>query len=294
MTEINRSRPVLEVNGLCKEYPGFLLDNVSFSLAPGTITGFVGRNGAGKTTTLRCLLDLVHPTRGEIRFFGQPYNGDLLEIRQHVGFASGTTNYYMQKKLSVLSAVTSSFYTNWDGERHNQLMEQFSLDPDKTPAQLSAGMKVKYSIATALSYHASLLILDEPTSGLDPASRADLLEIFLQLVENEGVTILFSTQITSDLEDYADNIIYIREGQIIADESLESFTGKYRMVKFGEKPSDSDGLIGLRRIRGGWDALVCADAVPAHCAQRQATLNDIMIHVDNSRPQRRKPERSQS
>lgn len=273
------TKPVLEVKRLCKRYPGFLLDNVSFSLKPGTITGFVGRNGAGKTTTLRCLLDLVHPTSGEIRFFGHPHGVDPSIVRQHVGFASGTTNYYMQKKLSVLSAVTSSFYTNWDDARHARLMQQFSLDPNKTPAQLSAGMKVKYSIATALSYHASLLILDEPTSGLDPASRSDLLEVFLELVETEGVTILFSTQITSDLEDYADNIIYIREGQIIADEALTTFTDRYRIVKFAAMPANDTGLLGLRRIRGGWDALVSAGTVPAGGTVRDATLNDIMIHM---------------
>lgn len=275
----DKAAPVLEVRGLRKEYPGFLLDDVSFALRPGTITGFVGRNGAGKTTTLRCLLDLVHPTAGQISFFDQAYGADTRDIRQHVGFASGATNYYMQKKLRVLSAVTSSFYTNWDAERHKELMERFALDPNKTPAQLSTGMKVKYSIATALSYHASLLILDEPTSGLDPASRSDLLEVFLDLVEKDGVTILFSTQITSDLEDYADNIIYIRAGKIIADEPLTEFTDKYRMVKFARKPEGSPSLIGTRRIRGGWDALVLTKDVPRGAQVRSATLNDIMIHM---------------
>lgn len=273
-------RQVLSVSNLCKKYPSFTLDNVSFALEAGTITGFVGRNGAGKTTTLSCLLDLVHPTSGDIRFFGQPYGSDPREIRQHVGYASGTTNYYMQKKLSLLSRVTSTFYVNWDWQRHEELMKRFELDPTKTPAQLSTGMKVKYSIATALSYNASLLILDEPTSGLDPASRSDLLEVFLDLVEKDGVTILFSTQITSDLEDYADNVIYIRQGKIIADEPLHSFTQKYRMAKFETMPQDKGELIGLRRIRGGYDALVPAGTALPGAQIRPATLNDIMIHMD--------------
>lgn len=274
--------PVLEVRNLCKKYRSFTLDHVSFSLQQGTITGFVGKNGAGKTTTLSCLLDLVHPTSGEVLFFGRRYKEDTSEIRQRVGFASGSTSYYMQKKLSVLSSVTSTFYRDWDETRHADLMRRFSLDPSKTPNELSMGMRVKYSIATALSYHAPLLILDEPTSGLDPASRADLLEVFLDLVEEEQVTILFSTQITSDLEDYADKVIYIREGRILADEALTTFTDSYRMVRFQEKPADTEGLIGLRRIRGGWDALVRAGHAPAGAQQRPAALNDIMIHIESS------------
>lgn len=271
--------PVLEVRDLSKKYPGFLLDNVSFSLKPGTITGFVGRNGAGKTTTLRCLMDLVHPDSGTIRFFGSAYGADPGEIRQHVGFASGTTDFYPRKKLGELSRVTGEFYSDWDEQRHTDLMERFSLDPAKTPSELSSGMKVKYSIVTALSYHAPLLILDEPTSGLDPASRSDLLEIFLELVEEDGVTILFSTQITSDLDDYADDIIYIREGRLIADTALESFTDEYRMVRFAERPVGFAGLIGVRRIRDGFDALVRADRLPTEGQIRPATLSDIMIHM---------------
>lgn len=272
-------KSVLEVKNLCKHYPTFDLEDVSFTLEPGTITGFVGKNGAGKTTTLSCLLDLVHPSSGEICFFGESYSKNPAGIRQHVGFASGTTDFYRQQKLSVLSAVTSMFYENWDKKRHAELMERFELDPDKTPAQLSAGMRVKYSIATALSFHASLLILDEPTSGLDPSSRSDLLELFLDLVEKEGVTILFSTQITSDLDDYADKVIYIRNGRIMADETIAAFTGAYRMAVFSSRPQSSQDLIGLRRIRNGFDALVSASFVPPDAELRPATLNDILIHM---------------
>lgn len=270
---------VLEVRHLCKRYPTFELQDISFCLQSGTITGFVGRNGAGKTTTLRCLLDLVHPASGEILFFGEPYEKAPVQIRQHVGFASGTTNFYPQKKLRLLSEVTSMFYENWDTERHQELMQKFGLDPEKTPAQLSAGMRVKYSIATALSFHASLLILDEPTSGLDPASRSDLLELFLDLVERENVTILFSTQITSDLEDYADKVIYLRNGRIIADATIADFTNAYRIAVFSEDPGNRSDLIGLRRIRGGYDALVSAADAPSNAAVRPATLNDILIHM---------------
>lgn len=267
---------VLVVHDLCKRYPHFELEDVSFSLYPG-ITGFIGRNGAGKTTTLSCLLDLVHPDSGEILFFGQPYTDDPAGIRQRVGYATGTTAFYPHKTLATLTNVTKTFYSRWDDAVYNSLMDRFSLDSRKTPAELSSGMKVKYSIATALSHHASLLILDEPTSGLDPASRADLLEVFLELVENEGVTILFSTQITSDLEDYAGRIIYIRSGRIVADSGLEEYVGGFRLAYTSERPPASE-VIGSRRIRTGWVSLQRQDMTPPPGARiGPANLSEIMI-----------------
>lgn len=268
--------PILTVKNLCKEYPHFRLEDVSFSLEPG-ITGFIGRNGAGKTTTLSCLMDLVHPDSGDISFFGEPYYKNPIGIRQRVGYATGTTSFYPHKTLAVLTGVTKTFYSRWDDDRYSDLMKRFSLDPRKTPSELSSGMKVKYSIAAALSHHASLLILDEPTSGLDPASRADLLELFLDLVETEGVTILFSTQITSDLEDYAGRIIYIRDGRIAADSGLEAFVERYRLA-YTEKKPERGTVLGTRRIRTGWVSLLRTDMLPPAGAEvRPANLSEIMI-----------------
>ena len=270
------STPILTVQNLCKRYPHFFLDDVSFELHPG-ITGFIGENGAGKTTTLSCLLDLVHPDSGEVCFFGKPYSDDPADIRQRVGYAAGTTTFYPHKPIAVLTSVTRTFYDRWDEAVYHRLMDRFHLDPRKTPSQLSSGMKVKYSIACALSYHAQLLILDEPTSGLDPRSRADLMELFLEIVNGEDVTILFSTQITSDLEDYADRIIYIREGRIAADSGLESFLNRYRLARTKERPP-VDAVLGSRRIRGGWLSLLRADAPPLPEGQiGPASLAEIMV-----------------
>lgn len=268
--------PVLSVRNLCKRYPNFFLDDVSFALQPG-ITGFIGRNGAGKTTTLSCLLDLVHPDSGEIRFFGELYGADPQGIRQRVGYAAGTTAFYPHKTLAVLTDVTRRFYRDWDDQVCAGLLERFALDPRKTPDELSSGMKVKYSIAMALSHHAQLLILDEPTSGLDPASRADLMEVFLELVEKEGVTILFSTQITSDLEDYAGRILYISGGRIIADSSLDAYLDRYRLAYTDVEPAPGS-VIGSRRIRTGWVSLLGAGAeAPKNADVEPATLSEIMV-----------------
>ena len=213
---------VLEVQGLCKTYPGFRLDNVRFSVAPGSILGFIGRNGAGKTTTLKSLLHIVHPDAGEIRFFGLDLSAHEREIKQRIGYAGGAVDFYKRKPIRVLADVTRGFYENWDEAAYKRYMEAFSLDEGKTPAQLSEGMRVKLSLTLALSHRAELLILDEPTSGLDPVSREELLDAFTFL-RDKGVAILFSTHITSDLEKCADHISYISKGKLLASEGMQDF-----------------------------------------------------------------------
>ena len=284
MTMTAHNEPVLEVRGLCKRYAGFALRGVSFALRPGRITGFVGRNGAGKTTTLKCLLDLAVPSAGEVRFFGRPFAQDELAAKQRLGFVLGGFGYYPQKKLAAITAVTRRFYANWDDAVYRRYLARFALPEDKTPKQLSDGMRVKYALALALSHHAELLILDEPTSGLDPVSRDELLGIFLELCRSEGVTILFSTHITSDLERCADDILYLRRGELVEQGTLAEFADRYRLVRFAgaQPPADcADRLIGCRPEREGCAALVRADRLPLPGGEvRAATLEELMIFLE--------------
>ena len=209
---------ILRLDGLCKQYPAFQLDSVSFSMEAGTIMGLIGRNGAGKTTTLKSMLHLVHPDAGQITICGLDMDTDERAIRSRIGFVSGGASYYQRKRLRELTDVTKDFYPGWDGERYARLVRQFSLDESKRVCELSEGMKVKYQLAVAMSHKAELLILDEPTSGLDPVSRDELLDTFLTLCEQEGVSILFSTHITSDLDTCADTITYIQNGRVAVSE----------------------------------------------------------------------------
>jgi len=213
---------LLEVEGLTKTYPKFQLRDVTFSLEKGSIMGFIGRNGAGKTTTLRSLLGLVHPDAGAVRYFGLDFRANEREVRQRIGFSAGGVSWYGRKKLGDLAAAVRPFYARWDEAAWQHWLSLFELDADKTPSQLSEGMKVKLDLALALSHRAELLLLDEPTSGLDPVSREELTEIFLHL-KKQDVSILFSTHITSDLEKCADSITYIRQGRIAATGALSAF-----------------------------------------------------------------------
>ena len=214
---------VLKVDHIDKEYPGFQLQDVSFSMESGTIMGFIGRNGAGKTTTLKAIMNMVHVTGGKVELFGLDIKENERAIKQRVGYAGGAVDYYKKKKISKLINITKRFYDSWDETVCGKYMELFSLDENKTPSQLSDGMKVKLNLVIALSHGAELLILDEPTSGLDPFSRDELLDIFRYL-KSQGISILFSTHITSDLDKCADDITYIRDGRIVYTGSIEKFT----------------------------------------------------------------------
>ncbi len=270
----------LYVRGLCKSYPSFQLKDVSFTLEAGKITGFIGRNGAGKTTTINSILSLVKPDAGEVLFSGLSDTEHSREIREKLGFVSAGMTYYTRKKLRAITGITKIFYPGWDEKAYREHMTAFGLDEEKTPAELSNGMKIKYALALALSHGADLLILDEPTSGLDPISREELVEVFLKL-RDMGKTVFFSTHITSDLEKCADRILFIRNGELKADDSLDHFRRSYRVLECtGEIPAEAQAhACGICRIRDGYTVLLpegYADMPDA----REATLEEIMVHLE--------------
>lgn len=206
---------IVSVKNLCKEYPSFRLQDITFSLDEGTVTGFIGRNGAGKTTTINSMLNLTHPDSGEIQYFGVPLKGNEAQIKQRICYSTGAISWYPNKPIRLLADVIRRFYPTWNEGAYRKYLSLFELDESKTPQQLSEGMKVKCNLLLALSHRAEVLILDEPTSGLDPFSRDELLELF-RMLRKEGIAILFSTHIVSDLEKCADHILYISRGRMIA------------------------------------------------------------------------------
>lgn len=238
---------IVEIKNLNKSYPSFKLQNVSFNINEGEITGFIGRNGAGKTTTIKSVLNLIHNDGGEINYFGKPLSGNEGEIKQLIGYSTGTVTWYPRKRIKDIAAIIRKFYDNWDEASYRKYLEMFSLDENKAAFELSQGMKVKCTLLFALSHKAKVLILDEPTSGLDPFSRDELLTVFKAL-KNDGIAIFFSTHIVSDLEKCADNIVYISKGKIVAALSKSEFV--HNFSKGGETLEDTI----LRIERGGENA----------------------------------------
>ena len=234
---------VVEVRKLVKQYPSFKLEEVSFDIGEGRITAFVGRNGSGKTTTIKAMLNLVHPDSGTISFFNKPLSLNEAEIKQRIGYSTGTVSWYPRKKIGDIIQILKNFYDTWDEKLYRKYLDLFSLDESKKPIELSEGMKVKFNLLVALSHRCEVLILDEPTSGLDPFSRNELLKIFTEL-RDDGVAVFFSTHIISDLEKCADDIVVISKGRIISDTALTNFTEKYSEP--GESLEDT-----LLRLEGG-------------------------------------------
>ena len=198
----------LEVRELTKVYPEFTLDKVSFFVKQGHISGLIGRNGAGKSTTIKGILRLIN-AEGSVSVFGKDFLKEEMAVKQTIGYVGGGFRYYPMNTLAAIRKAYAPFYPTWNQSKYEKFLSQFELIENKKVKELSEGMKVKFALALALSHGAKLLIMDEPTSGLDPLSREEFCDIILQLVREEGVSVLFSTHITSDLMRIADDIYHL-------------------------------------------------------------------------------------
>ncbi|MDR1472967.1 MAG: ABC transporter ATP-binding protein [Lactobacillales bacterium] len=224
------SENILEIVNLTKKYDNFCLNSINFSIKKGTVTGFIGINGAGKTTTIKSIAGLVIPNSGEIHIFGEAMNSKNEGIlRDRMGFLLDGEYFYPDLSVKKQAEIFSHGYSSWDQEKFNAFTDRFYLPLKQKLKELSRGMKMKFSLALALSHHAELLIMDEPTSGLDPLVREEFLTIIKDLAK-EGVSVLFSSHITSDLEKIADNIIFIHKGEIILNEDIHTLKSSYFTV----------------------------------------------------------------
>jgi ABC-type multidrug transport system, ATPase component len=272
----------LDVRNLNKQYPNFQLKDVSFQLEQGYIMGFIGANGAGKTTTIKSILNMIQVDSGEVYMMGKNIADHELELKQEIGCAFGGTDFYTRSKLKTLTDVTKKFYKNWNDEAYYSYLKRFKLDENKKIAELSTGMRVKYSLAVALSHGAKLLILDEPTSGLDPVARDDLLDVFQELIVGGEVSILFSTHITTDLEKCADFITFIDNGRIVASSEKHEFMESYRLVSGSESQLDQvkARLISYKSSSFGFTGLIHAQDFDPSTGLNSTTpsLEEIMIY----------------
>jgi len=224
----------LRVENLTKSYPSFTLRDVSFTLERGRIMGLIGKNGAGKSTALKAILNLVTPDGGSIQVLGRPFPAEELDCKRRLGVVLGGVGFYQHKRLRSITDVTRRFYPSWDQTAYTRYLEEFDVDESKRVRELSAGMRVKYQIAVALSHQAELLIFDEPTSGLDPVSRDELLTLFRAIAADGKRSILFSTHITSDLERCADDITYIKDGRLLSSAPKADFAAAFRHLRTPE------------------------------------------------------------
>lgn len=272
---------ILEINGLKKSYADFQLSDLNLSIAPGTITGLVGANGAGKSTTIKLILNLIHRDAGSIRIFGMDNLEQETAVKERIGVVFDEPCFHDILTPVQISGYMGGLYPRWDAGRFQRYLKDFGLPDKKTIKDFSRGMKMKLSIAVAMSHGAELLILDEPTSGLDPLVRDEILDMFLEFLQDEKHAILLSSHITSDLDKIADTIALLDHGRLLFHEEKDELRDKYALVKGSrEQLAALEGqLVGLRENRFGFEGLCRREDVrqlPDLAADRP-TIEEIML-----------------
>jgi len=249
----------IELRNLTKAYPQFTVDHVSLEVKKGFITGLIGPNGVGKSTLIKMMLGMVRPDSGSVKILGLDMPKDELEIKQRIGIVSDDCFYYEHLTVSDSMKMIAPFYKKWNEKKFNRYLEQFELSPKKKVEDLSKGMKVKFSLAIALSHEAELLIMDEPTSGLDPVFRRELLDLLADMMQDENNSIIFSTHITTDLDRVADYIAFINRGKLVFNEAKDEVLDRYAILKGDQQLLDSDvrnKFVGIRETAVGFEGLV--------------------------------------
>lgn len=270
----------IEVANLRKKFPQFQLVDVSFQLPTGTIMGFVGENGAGKTSTIKCLLNLLQKDSGEVKLFGLDHVEHDIAIKEQIGVVFD--DLYVPETLNAtqINHILEKIYANWDEAYYVELLKRFKIPIKKPIKQLSRGMRMKLSIAMALAHHPKLLILDEPTSGLDPIVRDEILDLFMEFMQDEDNSILFSTHITSDLEKIADYITFIHEGEIVFSKNKDELLYDYGIWKGTVEQSKElpeHAKVRMRKNAFGIEILVNRKEVNNAFHLDKPSIEDIML-----------------
>ena len=248
----------LVIENLSKTYPGFALREVSMTLPRGSIMGFIGENGAGKTTTIKLILNMLHRDSGRILVLGKDNRKEEKAVKECLGVVLGDLNLPETMNGIKINSMMSGIYSHWEEAAFFSNMDRFGLKKEMKIKAYSRGMKMKLSIAIALSHGAQFLVLDEPTSGLDPIVRDEILDIFLDFIQDETHSIFVSTHIVEDLEKIADYITFIHNARILLSEDKDSLLERFVILRGPREcfaafePSE---LIGYKENRFGAEAM---------------------------------------
>lgn len=277
----------IEIRGLCKKYKNhysswFKLDDVSFDLPCGCIMGLIGENGAGKSTTIKLLLDIIKRDAGTVKILGEEVNPLSDKIKNDIGVVLDEPCFPDSLSADNVGKIMAKTYDNWDSRKYYELLSRFDIEPQKKFKSLSKGMKIKLSIAVALSHNARLLILDEPTNGLDPVIRSEIIAIFNEFTRDPTKSVLISSHIVSDLEKICDYIAFMHKGKIILcaekDRLLEWY-GVIRCTADDLERINPEAIIGKRESPYGVEAVVERRAVPAEMEISPVGIEDLFVFI---------------
>lgn len=269
---------ILQVKNLTKQYTDFKLDQVSFSVPKGTIMGLIGENGAGKSTTINAILDLIRKDEGTVTFWGQELSS-AKHLKEDIGVVFDGINFYETLTPAKIGKIGNAAYKQWDTHMYQEYLKRFQLSTNKEIKTFSKGMKMKLCIAFALSHKPKLLIMDEATSGLDPVMRDDILDVFLDFVQDENHSILMSSHITTDLEKIADYITFIHQGKVLFCKTKDELRYHYGIIRCGAAlfdQLDKEEVLAYRKDDYQWNVLV-ADKEQARRKYKNAVVDDATI-----------------
>lgn len=279
---------ILEVKNLKKEYKDFSLENINFQLDRRYIMGFIGPNGSGKSTTIKLIMNLIKKDSGDIKIFGMDNIRHEKEVKEKIGFVYDENYFYDHVNIETMKKIIASFYKGWSDKIFNKYLKTFDLDPKKKIKNLSKGMKMKFSLALALSHNAELIIMDEPTAGLDPVFRREILDILYDLIQDENKSVFFSTHITTDLEKIADYITFINKGKMFFSENKDEVMEKYALVKGGIDFLNEETkkyFLGINKNSFGFEGLTTSANIIKEITKKgeliieKPSLEDIMVYT---------------
>ncbi|OPJ57723.1 ABC transporter ATP-binding protein [Clostridium oryzae] len=271
----------LEIKNLTKKYSGFKLDNVNITLPTGCIMGLIGENGAGKSTTIKLILDLIHRDSGTITILGEDNKKDLKAAKEDLGVVMDESCFPENLNIKDINKILKNIYKNWSEEDFKTYTKRFDLPQQKIMKEYSRGMKMKLNIAVALSHKPKLLILDEATSGLDPVVRDEILDVFLEFIQDEDHSILMSSHILSDLEKACDYITFLHKGKVIFSEIKDDLIENYGILKCSAEELDkinSSAIKGCRKNKFGVEALVLKNELKGNYTVDRVSIEDIMLY----------------
>lgn len=248
----------IKSRGLKKTYGEFDL-NVSINVYEGNIVGLIGENGAGKSTFLKLILGLIEKDEGEVEILGEKNINDNRFILENIGVVIDDNVIPENLDIVKVNNIMCKIYRQWDTKKFYKLASEFNLDRGKKIKDYSKGMKMKLSLIVALSHNPQLLVLDEPTTGLDPVAREQILDMFLDFVQDSSHSILFSSHIMDDLEKIADYIIFIKDGKVLLSENKDKIIYEWGVIRDEEKLLENiekKYVIAYKKSSYGYDILI--------------------------------------
>jgi len=238
---------VIAITNLVRRYGrADAVDGLNLRVEPGRCYGFFGRNGAGKTTTIKCLLNLLRPTSGEVRMFGLDPARHEVDVKSRIAYVPDSVAFYPWMTVRATLDYFASFRSRWNQETERALLDQFRLDLRQKTSHLSKGQRTQLALITAICAEPDVLVLDEPTSGLDPIVRREFIRTVIGAYQDGKPgqrTVFVSTHLISEFEGLIDQFTIIERGRDVL--TLDADVARDRYQKIYARFADDPGAIDL-------------------------------------------------